>query len=313
MQEETIIIAGFGRSGTTWLSDILSKALGGLILFEPFHPCVFSKAQEYCYDPNLQNTRVIEEHLGKCYGVTPENLWLLRNHLPSDPDLITSSYVNYIWKNANILGFKTLRLNHCLNNLNRITKSKSIYIIRNPFAVLCSINNRPNFWKEFGWEWHKKTFFKRALSSSHFNDEKRSKLLHLLKGLASEDEYVILMWCISIIIGLNEVLLSHGHIVCYEDLYLDPYYEINKILSFLDCEKKSSLHPSYFFTPSMTSLSTIHHGSEMENFSKSHLDDFFWKNKLESRLVEKMNYIINNCLSENNAAMQFVQQYGYLT
>jgi len=36
--ENTILVAGSGRSGTTWLGDIIGSSAGFLSLFEPFDP-----------------------------------------------------------------------------------------------------------------------------------------------------------------------------------------------------------------------------------------------------------------------------------
>ena len=114
-----IIIGGFGRSGTTWLSDIVSKCLGGLILFEPFHPGVYDVSDKVIYAGNIDDNS-LRSHLDEIRASHPTNPWILRNHLNSPIEKHSASFIKYVWSNSKILGYKTIRGNHCLYQLSQV-------------------------------------------------------------------------------------------------------------------------------------------------------------------------------------------------
>ncbi len=45
----TILVAGTGRSGTTWLADIISEQFKSRLMFEPFHPVLVPEYAEFNY------------------------------------------------------------------------------------------------------------------------------------------------------------------------------------------------------------------------------------------------------------------------
>ena len=84
---EPIFIFGLGRSGTTWVSDIISKYSGCLILFEPLHPNVFGDVNSIIYRESNPSDYLIE-HLDGVLNKKMRHEWLLRNHLPSTIDQV---------------------------------------------------------------------------------------------------------------------------------------------------------------------------------------------------------------------------------
>ena len=283
-----IIISGFGRSGTTWISDILSKSLGGLILFEPFHPCVFQKAEKYCYHTQLENINEVYNFIDQCFEFTPNNPWLLRNHLPYPIENSSESYLEYIWINSKKIGFKTIRMNHAVGQLAKHFNAKVIYIYRHPFSVIVSIKKRKNFWNEFNWSWHYSTFLKRTVIEKNFGFEVINRIKKVIEKVSSLEEQIFLMWYISLSLSLNDLKNCQSLVVRYEDIYLNPYSELFRILTFLN-EDKATVHPSYFFTPSMTSLTTLHPTYNLNNLDEGKLDEVFWKNKLNNTKTKLLN------------------------
>jgi len=305
-----IIIGGFGRSGTTWLSDVISKCLGGLILFEPFHPAVFSSSEEFIYSEDISIDQ-IRKHLDFLRAHCPTNPWILRNHLNSPLDSHSSAFLEYVWSNSKILGYKTIRGNHCLDRLSKVSnKSKIIYIYRHPFAVLSSINKRARFWEDVGWNTHKELFFKRALQASLFDEQTRIQLHDIVLGLRSKNENIITMWALSLMISINEVELADGHIISYEELYMEPYEHVKKLLGYLGVEGKS-IHPSYFFTPSMTSLRTLHHLRKYGE-SEVNMDQLFWKDHIGLDEAKNLKALCKNILQHSKKAFELASQSNYL-
>lgn len=305
-----IIISGFGRSGTTWLSDIISKSLGGIVLFEPFHPCVFEKSREFIYSCEYPE-KIIKDQLLGLQQRAPTNPWIFRNHLNSPSGEHAEDFIKYIWESSDIIGFKSIRANHSLKLLRRCFPfSKLIHIYRHPFAILSSIINRSQFWKEFGWEVHKKLFYERALAHKSFDELFIRFILEKKSQFLDEREHILLMWCISLMISLNDLSRENGMLVCYEDLYRDPYKETSEILSFLGNENQR-LHPSYFFTPSMTSLNTIHHLRKYHDV-EINVSNFFWQEHINQKDQVYLGQLIREILSFDDAALELARGKGYI-
>lgn len=253
-----IIVGGFGRSGTTWLSDIISKSLGGMILFEPFHPLVCRHARQVIYSSDARHKTHILQTWREVTDQECRNRWLLRNHLRSPIETVPQTYIDAIWQQSPILGYKTIRTNHLSAVAYDILDSVGlIYIIRHPLAVLASIINRPRFWEEFGWSWHYDQFL-RTLRDSQTPDVKRWE--QEIPTLNTQNQKIIFMWTISQEISLREVRKVEGYIVRYEDVYLYPFAETQKILAYLGHSNRT-LHPSYLFEPSLTTLRTFHNSA----------------------------------------------------
>ena len=283
-----IIIAGFGRSGTTWLSDIISKTLGGLILFEPFHPCVYDQASDITYTTDPRLWIQARKHIQRCLSNTVSNPWLYRNHLNDPLDSVPASYINYLQEHTSCIGFKTIRINHLLSEACASLNANLVFIYRHPLAVLCSLEKRSRFWKEFGWDWHKDNFIRRIMRSTYWTEEQRRFIQQEWNGLHSREEYILMMWTLSFLLSKEQVRSSGGMMVCYEELYMFPFETGRKILNYLN-EREQSIHPSYLFTPSMTTLSTVHSSTDRGDMDKAFIDRIFWSSSLSKTSAE--NYL----------------------
>ena len=306
-----IIIGGFGRSGTTWLSDIISKCLGGIILFEPFHPGVFTSSEEFTYSEEI-DVKSIRSHLKSLYNSSPSNPWILRNHLNSPLENHSASFIRYVWSNSKVLGYKTIRGNHSIDRLSKIQESsRVVYIYRHPLAVLASINKRARFWDEFGWQRHKELFFEKALSGAVIRKERWTELRSLLNHLATKNEIIVAMWAVSFAISIEKVQKIEGYFVSYESLYLNPYEEVKMLTKYLNVEN-DSLHPSYFFTPSMTSMKTLHHLRKYEEDAEVNLNELFWMKEFGVAETEKLLDLCERILQYSKSAHDLARQNNYI-
>ena len=306
-----ILISGFGRSGTTWLSDILSKSLGGLLLFEPFHPVVFEEASRFCYETDNAQINVLIDHLSRCFRDSPKNPWILRNHLPAEPESCSPSYLNYIWQNSKIIGCKTIRLNHIVSDLANVMGGQVIHIVRHPFAVCASIKERKNFWKEFNWEWHEKSFLQRTVNSNNFNKAQLKFLFSIYEKCNNVDEKTLFMWIVSLIISRKQLEKCNSLLVSYERLYISPYQELSRILTFLNKPQLHS-HPSYFFTPSMTSLNTLHPFFDLDSISLESLNRIFWRDKFDKEEITSLSELLLEIVSVEDGLQPFLSDLSYV-
>ena len=289
MMVKPIIIAGFGRSGTTWLSDIISKALGGLILFEPFHPLVCDTAEDIIYSSNKTFSKAIKTHWEQIISGPCPNRWLIRNHLRSPIDKVPEAYLQDIWRKSPTIGYKAIRTNHLLDQtIQSFPEGVLLYIIRHPLAVLASINNRPRFWEEFGWSWHYQKFIKELKEAKR---PKVEKWLVQEKMLRTTNEQIIFMWAVSQEIALAQVRSVSGLVICYEDLYLKPFEETTKILSHLGHGDRT-IHPSYLFEPSLTTHRTFHNSTTGTLESAERLPRIFWESSIGEKEEKRLLLLI---------------------
>ncbi|MEE9373993.1 MAG: sulfotransferase domain-containing protein [Saprospiraceae bacterium] len=297
---QPIIIAGFGRSGTTWVSDIVSKTMGGLILFEPDHPCVNNNSENWIYKAHLHQN-VIDFEWERFFLKKNKNQWLLRNHLISNENQ-SDEILNSIWNNSQIIGFKCIRWNHSLDTLSILSGNKLIYIIRHPLAVVASLLRRPNFFLEFGWDTHWQLFKKR----NPLKEINLEQYDHSQKSI----KYVA-MWAISNIKALTDLHTKKIPFWQYEKLYHTPYEEAKRMLSFLGV-KDVNIHPSYLFYPSMSTLKTFHTDEEGWPSRKHHDMNVFWKEILDDPTIDELLYTVDNLVSHFPKIKQIFHRLNYL-
>ena len=297
--QEPIIIAGFGRSGTTWVSDIVSKCLGGIILFEPDHPKVFAQSGEYIYQSTYSSngSKRLKEHFAEVSH--SRKSWLLRNHLPSSEGEY-GALENMIWKESKVIGFKVIRWNHNLMYLHQEVSPKLIYIIRHPLSVVSSLMNRPNFFKEFGWETHWNLFKSRNPLNIDISEYDNSPLLV---------KYAV-MWSISNITALRDLKILKLPYFLYENLYKNPYYQTRLIFEYLGI-KMGHIHPSYLFYPSMVTLKTFH-TAPSSRWAIDELITPFWKDTLSILEAEKVLEIVGEISGNFPEVKESFVDHGYL-
>ena len=289
-----IIVLGFGRSGTTWISDIISKCLGGLILFEPLHPEAFPYAKEACYHDcsNEGLLNKIDHQLNQCLNKKNKNRWLLRNHISAKLEDISTSYVSDVWKECNVIGFKAIRANFMIPHLHENYTDKIVFIKRHPCAVISSILNRANFWKEFGLQFHLDKFKKEVLSNSRYTYIDQEKLIYILESLSDAYLQMAFMWSVTHLVIEKQLKDFNLPLFKYEDFYINPYESTRKLMTFLT-NGPVNIHPSYLFTPSMLTLKTLHEFRDDSNFITENNFRLFWQNTITSEMEMKINDVID--------------------
>lgn len=288
--KEPVIILGFGRSGTTWISDIVSKSLGGMILFEPLHPEVCPLSKEFCYHTNDKPslTQEIEKHINLCLGKQISNKWLLRNHISVNLEDASSKFVEDIWTNCEIIGLKSIRANFMIPWVYRNISKRIVFVKRHPCAVIASLVRRKRFWEEYGFDFHIKKFFEEVVFNEKYTFLDKSLLTDIFNDLNDDYEKMMFLWTISHIIVEKDAENLNIPIFSYEEFYLKPYENSKRLLEYLGHEKPK-IHPSYIFTPSMLTLKTHHEFSDSESFVESKDISVFWKDTLSKSQVERIN------------------------
>ena len=299
--EKKIAILGFGRSGTTWVSDIVSKISGGLVLFEPMFPNVMPDAVNYCYinDTESDKMKNLFLHLSNAMDGKIKKKWLLRNHLNRPINEINDNFAENIWSNCNIIGFKEIRANFLLKQLSNTWDFKTVFIIRNPNAVISSLKNRPWFWKgDFGgldnhYQMFVDRIIKNPIYTKHFDHIDKLDFKKVEEPVRKQ----AIIWAATHKIVLHELCGTNIPLLFYEDLFMDPFEISKKLMKTLDYGDVK-IHPSYIFTPSMVTLKTTHDLHNNDDVLNGMDLSFFYENNLTNQEMEIIKEV-NNIFSIN--------------
>ncbi|MFA6019834.1 MAG: sulfotransferase [Rhodospirillales bacterium] len=284
---DPIILLGFGRSGTTWISDIVSKALGGLILFEPLHPSVTGDSERLSYRPvDPASEQGLRKYLDDVLGKRLRKMWLMRNHVPVRLEEIDPDFLGVLWNECAILGFKEIRCNFMLPWLVKTYGRRVIFIVRDPRSVAASILKRRNFW-EFGWPGTYLHFLAGTVDNPAFAGTEVAALSDYAHHLQSDVERIAAMWAVTHAIALPQLAALEIPAYRYEDFYIDPFATTRLMLSQLGREN-ASLHPAHLFTPSMTTAKTVHGLFDFDKKIAARDMSFFWDATLDESDIAKI-------------------------
>ena len=279
MPTDPIVVLSFGRSGSTWISDIISKALGGLLLFEPLHPESCSFSEEICYS-NASDTgqsAQLEPLLNAILDKQDRNRWLLRNHLFSPLEEVSPAFVNMVWDECNVLGFKEIRATFLTDWLIEHLNARIVYLVRHPYAVIASLHRRKNFWNEFGFEQHWRFFQQRVLlNPSH--QTLLQPYAFIIDSAQTQTARETVMWAVSHKIASTTLQRHDLPTFYYEDFYRNPFPTTRSVLNYLGYE--ADLHPAHIFVPSMTTIRTVHGLAASESDYSSAGMAIFWQDIL---------------------------------
>jgi hypothetical protein len=254
---EPVFVLGYGRSGTTWVSDIISRTLGGVLLFEPIHPQANRPiAEKYAFAalPAGAPAPDLASYFGALFAGEFAEPWLLRNHLPHALHLIDPGFIRQVVDEVRghraVLGFKEIRFNLMVDWLaTAYPRGKIVYLVRHPYAVISSILRR-NFW-EFG-------SFRGVFNRWNENGG------HGFEPLAADPDHdrqlelMGVMWGTTHRIAQEQVRRQGIPVWRYEDLYSDPFEQVRALLAYLGYT--SFIHPALIFTPSVTNGNRTLHG-----------------------------------------------------
>ena len=166
------IIAGFGRSGTTWVQDVLATANSLRAVFEPLHPDVNIDAAPHAHAYHNADDADPELYSFLCKYLYDDfhSMWVdyrIRADLliPRADDLrswqhakrklrrIARSKDNYLryrsQRRHNARITKLVRANMMLPWLQKSFDARIVFLIRHPVAVVMSQMSCPEVWKPF--------------------------------------------------------------------------------------------------------------------------------------------------------------------
>jgi hypothetical protein len=206
--QDSILVAGTARSGTTWLGDLLAGE-NGRILFEPFHPYKIAALGGLSYFPYLR---------------------------PDEPNAQLAAYsrqvfsgaVRHPWVDREIdqlrpafRVIKEIRANLFLKWLHvKFPQVPQLLIVRHPCAVALSR-------RQLGWATD--SDLQAFLGQRPLLDDYLAPHLDTINRAQSDLEKHAVIWCISHLVPLSQFAPGELAVVFYEELCLHPERELARI------------------------------------------------------------------------------------
>jgi hypothetical protein len=222
--KDVVFLAGMGRSGTTWVSNIINYKNDYRMLFEPFFPKRVEEVTEFKY---IQYIDYSSKNKTKYKKLENSALKILSG-------AVSDEWVDQINKNNNSdkLLIKTIRANLMLKWLKDLkSEIKMIVIIRHPLAVAAS-------WMKLGWgKDTKKT--KNDLNVITSQSELFNSYPKLKKALSIVDkndmfERIVFQWGVFYYVPFKQLEKNDFYLVAYEDLVTRPDNEVQNLFNYIN-------------------------------------------------------------------------------
>jgi len=216
----TLIVAGSGRSGTTWLGNIIAGD-EYRIIFEPFDFRHVPEAVGLGLRPYFNADGDYPQwrpFIKKVLSGNIENEWVDRDRPRLNPS-----------KKPKGILIKEIRANGLLAWLNRNYGCRIVYIMRHPCAVIASR-------MKLKWETHIDAF----LCQPELMHDLLYKYEDVMKNAVTDAEKHAVMWCVENVVPLNQLSKQQAVFCHYEALVIDPEKEVRRILNLLDIDFSES-------------------------------------------------------------------------
>jgi len=210
--ENTVLLLSSGRSGSTWLGDLLQTLPSTRVIFEPLHP---KYGQE-----NLRDFRYTYLSPG---SERPDTLQALRGLLEgSRKSLWTEQFNSAVQFRYKRRLLKEVRANLLFPWLqSSLPGCRFIILVRHPAAVVAS--QLP--------DWQLSS--RRLLEQGSLNEVARLDRFSQFGWPESGFGSNMVFWAIENRVALEHALETGAHVVFYEDLCLQPRVELERIERFL--------------------------------------------------------------------------------
>lgn len=228
--KETFFLASSGRSGSTWIQEVLSKTGNYRILFEPFHSHKIELLSEWEYRQFINRNDSGNEFIDAARTIIQGDIrhpWIDQDNVSFFPK---KRFIKEIRANLHIAWLKT-----------HFPAIRLIFLMRHPFAVARSR-------MRVGWGADLDLFLlQNNLVKSHFIND-----FDFLKSIETEFGKQLAFWSIENIVPLRELSEGDAYAIAYEDIKDDPMNELNRISSNLGISTQK-LDLNSIMKPSRTS------------------------------------------------------------
>ncbi len=263
---KSILVAGTARSGTVWLGDMISSQLPCRLMFEPFNPELVPGYRDFHY---FQYMRPAEDN---------QELYQFASNVFTG--MIRNSWIDHrnerIWSQYRLI--KEIRANLLLKWLHdRFPQVPIIFLIRHPCAVVLS---------RMQLKWATDRDIASFLAQPDLITDYLGDYVDLIKAAKTDEEKHAIIWCVSNLVPLKQLITADRKLIYYENLCLQPDVELPAIFEALGQEYQGSRTNQIINRPSQTAQETspVVIGTD----KVSH-----WKQKLNPSQIKNILRIVN--------------------
>ena len=263
MEINPLVIAGSGRSGTTWVLDVLAEANNLRPVFEPLNPLGVGETRFFCnryvrekaYEPELKcfmekvftgklnylwpKTRIIPAEMPS--SISQMTSWDYNYTLLSHYTKILIRYSNYARKKSFRPITKFIRANLMLDWLAANFNPRIIFLVRHPGAVAASKIAAAKTKGGAVWDFNGPNE-QRILFQYKQDEQLRKDYFDKYYEIFSEKLSPVaghtLLWCIENILPIYNQQKKKRYVFFYEDIVKDPEKEFGRMVKVLSLERK---------------------------------------------------------------------------
>jgi hypothetical protein len=209
--KNTILIAGTGRSGTTWIAKLINHDNEYRDMFEPFAPQYTKEWRKYKYKQYIgieDQREEIADAAKKILSGKVRNNWV-------------DQYNRKFFCKKRII--KEIRGNFLLKWINhQFSEIPIVFVMRHPCAVALSRIR-------LGWDQH----FNSIITQKNLVNDFFTDSIGKIKDLKTEFEKQIFLWCLENYVPLRQISKKEMYIAHYEHFCSNPEKEIRRLFEWL--------------------------------------------------------------------------------
>ena len=212
--QRSVFLAGDGRSGTTWLSEIINCDNRYRFLFEPFHPSFVADIKHFRFFQYLRPQDNDERFLGPARSIVTGAHRSARVDSLNKCRLARRRLIKDIFAN---LFLKWLHV--------QFPGMPLVLVVRHPCAVAASKMKL----REWIWNVNPQEFLDQPQLMADYLEPYRE----LIQKTTDDFDKQILHWCLSHYVPFKQFKKGELHIVSYEHLCERPEHEIRRLFRFI--------------------------------------------------------------------------------
>ena len=216
---KSIFLAAVGRSGTTWISDVVNYDDSYRRILEPFHPYKVRQVRHFIYYQYIRGDNRDRQYIDPVKTILSGRF---RNRWADSENTLLLSRHRFI---------KDIRANLFLGWMHEVFPEVPIILLfRHPCAVA-------NSWLKLGWgkeDLGTRTDIGVCLSQPQLVADHLAPFVDLEKELTDDFERHVYLWCIQYYVPLRQLNPGSVHLAFYENFCETPEEEVAKVFRFLN-------------------------------------------------------------------------------
>ena len=301
MERRPLVIAGSGRSGTTWVLDAIARENRLRTIFEPLHPVVVKggRSGAYRYIPDNADDMQLSSFLGNIFSGKFRSIWTdyrvrpdrLREDIKSLTTLTGTKrcfrrcekLFRHYYRYRGTLQYpgiivKMIRANLMLGWLHQKFGARIVLVIRHPGAVIESKMRLG------GDDWDANSLLKFYLEDVRLQNDYLAPYNEFLNRELEPAAAHAAIWCIENCLPLSQAERNGYMVVFYEELLTNSENEWCRIITGLGLNKVPEEETVKQPSQQISSL------SGQEGLEESHLKR--WQERLDSKSLKCIDLIL---------------------